>query len=103
MERGEGVVAKWTLDAAQGEELVRLNQGSITLPAGATEVVFAEDAVYIGGRYHMMDRVYRTTARLEGSYLELNNAASEFDTRIRIPVPPGCEGDAERVARHYNS
>jgi hypothetical protein len=114
MERGEGVVAQWNLNASDWRELVRLNAGPLTFPplsgeASASfqgvEVVFAEDAIYIDGDYHTMDRDWNTIATFESPYtfVELSQGGLETITPIRIPVPPKHIPDAERVVRHFNS
>jgi hypothetical protein len=118
MERGEGVVARWTLDGALWQEFVRLNERTITLPtiaaersltcASGVEVVFAPDAVYVDGHFYTMDRHWGTgakveTAAQETSFIELAQGGLEDVTPIRVPIPPGRQSDAERVAHYFNS
>jgi hypothetical protein len=112
MERGEGVVARWTLDPDEWQEMVRLNGGLVTIPkvpptVSGGEVVFAQDAVYVAGAFHTMDRTYGTQARLQPStpelvYIELAQAGLDIDTHLRIPIPPGRHEDAARVLEHFN-
>jgi hypothetical protein len=107
MERGEGVVARWNLNTAEWQELVRLNAGTHTFPplnSQGAEVVFAEDAVYIDGDYHTMDRDWNTIATFGSpyTYIELSQGGLETITPVRIPVPPKHIPDAERVVRHFN-
>ncbi|MCW3054836.1 MAG: hypothetical protein JWN14_4006, partial [Chthonomonadales bacterium] len=111
--RGEGVVARWSLDAALWQDFVGLNKGSLALPQIdgkrmaspdlSVEVVFAEDAIYVDGHYYTMDRNWRTAAKLEPSYIQLVQFGLEDLTPIRIPIPAGLQEDAERVAHHFDS
>jgi hypothetical protein len=114
MERGEGVVAKWSLHGADWREFVKLNEGALAIPHRESEtmaaftpveVIFAEDAVYIDGEYHTMDRNWNTTATFESpyTYVELTQGGLETITPLRIPVPPSSLMDAERVVRHFNT
>lgn len=113
MERGEGIVAQWNLDAAHWQEFERLNKGVIVIPRIAAErlepsssgvkVVFAEDAVYVDGDCYTMDRTWTTTAMLNPSYIELAQSGLEYHTPICVPIPADFHGDAERVAHYFNS
>jgi hypothetical protein len=112
MERGEGVLARWTLDAALWQEFVRLNQGTVSVPAGGSseagvEVVFAHDAVYVAGDYYTMDRTWGTGATLEPSasglvHIELAQGGLDSYCPLRIPIPPGRHDESARVLQHFN-
>jgi hypothetical protein len=112
MERGDGVVARWTLDAAQWREFVELNEGTITVPApnsrqAGVEVVFAENAVYVDGEYYTMDRQWGTHAAMNPSrsgtvYIELSQGGLETYSPIRIPYPDRSHGSATRVVAYFN-
>lgn len=113
MERGEGVIAKWTLNAAQWQEFERLNKGVITTPhiaakrleppAPGVEVIFTEDAVYVDGDHYTMDRAWATNAVLSPSSIELAQGGLETHQPVCVPIPAGHYGDAERVASHFNA
>jgi hypothetical protein len=84
--------------------MARLSEKA-TATSPAVEVVFAEDAIYIDGEYHTMDRDWNTIATFESpySYVELSQGGLETITPIRIPVPPEHIPDAERVVRYFNA
>lgn len=124
MERGEGVIARWRLNAAHWREFVRLNKDVIVIPritaaqrfgppapAGAepevgtgVEVIFAEDAVYVDGDFYTMDRTWGTTATLHHpSHIELAQGGLDSYCPICVPIPAGYDADAERVARHFSA
>jgi hypothetical protein len=113
MERGEGVLARWTLDATLWQEFVRLNKGTIVLPRidgkrslsadFRVEVVFAEDAIYVDGDCYSMNRGWSTAATLEPAFIELVQGGQDYHTPMRIPIPPGSRSDAERIALHFNA
>jgi hypothetical protein len=112
MERGEGVIARWTLEGPLRQEFIRLNEATQPIarsvcdrtdPSGpGVEVVFAEDAVYFDGEYYTMDRKYTTKARLEEDTIVLSQAGLEFHDPITIPIPPGRHAEAEKILSHFN-
>jgi len=113
MERGENLVARWTLDAALWQDFVSLNKGTAAIPHIeanrlaasdlAVEVVFAEEAIFVDGDYYTMDRHWGTKATLEPSYIELLQYGLEDLTPLRIPIPAGLRQEAERVVTHFHS
>lgn len=112
MERGEGVVARWTLDAAHWREFVKLNEGTVTIPTSKSpdtgvEVVFAENAVYVDGEFYTMDRSWGTHASMKPStsgvvFIELGQSGLETYSPICIPVPDRSHGSATRVVAYFN-
>lgn len=99
MERGEGVVARWTLDAAHWREFVRLNEGTVTVstpkPADSgVEVVFAENAVYVDGELH------------DGPFLGQARLNETVDVRIYVHRARAgsarSHGSATRVVAYFN-
>ena len=116
LERGEGVLARWTVDAETwrglAEERARLERGTRQSspatrqesPPSGIEVVVCEDAVYIGrDEWSPMFAAVGIRATLQGSWLILEWATDESDSLVRVPVAPTAHADAERVARHFNS
>jgi hypothetical protein len=126
MERGTGVFARWTLPAATVTAYVTQEGKRRWIdrsrwrpsPGKAAEVLFSDDAVLAGGRYHGLKanglQVFTTVRLVPGTpeVIEFliqevtsssahNYAAGKFE--LRIPVPPGATEEAERVITHFRA
>ena len=129
--RGEGVLARWRVDAATWSAFIeangRLNQqpGTVVselairkdVPADGIEVIVGKDSVQIDGSIHSLPlrgTPEITHAALENgrpwpAYVELGlyypaggENGTEVRTALRFPVAASAERDAESVVRHYN-
>ncbi|TAG31019.1 MAG: hypothetical protein EAZ40_00875 [Rhodobacterales bacterium] len=124
MERGQGVFARWTVPADTVTAYVALEAQRAWVqrsrwrpkPGKAAEVLFSNDAVLAGGRYHGLRskglQVFTHVHLLPGTpdVIEFlireittssahNYAAGQFE--LRIPVPPGARQEAENVIAHF--
>jgi hypothetical protein len=124
MERGEGVIARWTVPADTVTAYVALEARRRWIdrsrwrpkPGKAAEVLFSDDAVLAGGRYHGLRskglQVFTHVHLLPGTpdVIEFlireittssahNYAAGKFE--LRIPVPQSAEGEAAKVIAHF--
>jgi hypothetical protein len=124
MERGQGVFARWTVPADIVTAYVALEAKRRWVlrsrwrpkPGRAAEVLFSDDAVLAGGRYHGLRsrglQVFTHVHLLPGTpdVIEFqireittssahNYAAGQFE--LRIPVPPGATEEAEKVIAHF--
>ena len=117
MRRGEGVLARWTVDPARwalflehARQLAaeRGARGSMlalpaTPPAIGYQVTVSEDAIRVEEEFAPMRRdamVYVAGAVLE--FRQLVQVGKRMDWwTYRLPIAEGAERDAERVAAHY--
>ncbi|NJS38936.1 MAG: hypothetical protein HC783_07890 [Rhodobacteraceae bacterium] len=124
MERGQGVFARWTLPADTVTAYVALEAKRRWIdrsrwrprPGKAAKVLFSDDAVLAGGRYHGLRsrglQVFTHVQLRPGNpdMIEFlireittssahNYAAGKFE--LRIPVPPGANEEAEKVIAHF--
>ena len=124
MERGEGIIARWTVPAdtiaaylaAEATRPWQARSSWRPKPGAAAEVLFSEDAILAGGRYHglkakglqvfsVVRLVQSTPPVIEFLIQEIttssahNYAAGKFD--LRIPIPPGAEPPAALVLEHF--
>lgn len=122
LDRGEGVIARWSVPPETWRDFLvlnsRLNAAPNALacnvaarpgPDGAVEVVIAEAAVRIGGDFHSFPA--RGAIQAAGPYLvpgpppclefHLTTFTNEHSRKIRwalrAPIPAGAEPQAERV------
>jgi uncharacterized membrane protein YidH (DUF202 family) len=126
MERGEGLIARWTVPAATVTAYVAQEGKRRWIdrsrwrpkPGRAAEVLFSDDAVLAGGRYHGLKanglQVFTDLRLVPGApdLLEFliqeitsssahDYAAGKFE--LRIPVPPGAKVEADRVIAHFRA
>ncbi len=128
MERGQGVIARWTVPADTVTAYVAHEAKRRWIdrsrwrpkPGKAAEVLFSDDAVLAGGRYHGLRskglQVFTDVRLVAGtppaipdviefliqeitSSTAHNHAAGKFE--LRIPVAPGAEGRADKVLAHF--
>jgi hypothetical protein len=124
MERGVGIIARWTVPAdgvtayvAQEGQRRRIDRSRWRpAPGRAAEVLFSGDAVLAGGRYHGLTsnglQIFTDVRMVPGApdVIEFlireitsssahNYAAGKFE--LRIPVPPGAQDEAEKVVAHF--
>jgi hypothetical protein len=119
MERGEGILARWTLDPGTWHAFEALNtsldaqkpwlkprrafKGAV--PASGVEVVFMDDTLFAAGEPCSLDRALSPTATLHASWIEFELTTSgEPETyMLRVPFGPEAQSDAERIVRHFNA
>jgi len=117
LERGEGVIARWTLDADAWRERLRERRVLDALPGAlqtapdlpdeistpSIAIVVSDDAVSYGTEaWQAYHADWCIQASLDGLWLTLDWPAEETQTHVcRIPVAAGAEADAERVVRHF--
>lgn len=124
MQRGEGIIARWTVPADTVTAYVALEARRHWTfrsrwrpkPGKAAEILFSDDAILAGGRFHglkakglqifsAVQMVPGTPTVIEFLIREIttssanNYAAGKFE--LRIPVPAGAEAQAEKVLAHF--
>lgn len=124
MQRGEGIIARWTVPAETVAAYVALEAQRRWAvrsrwrpkPGKPAEILFSDDAVLAGGRYHGLRskglQIFTTVRLVPGTPTVIeflireittssahNYAAGTFE--LRLPVPPGAEEPANRVLQHF--
>lgn len=127
--RGDGVIARWQVDAASWQAFVRNEETHDLQPgrranllsyrdmpaSGDVEIIVGRDALLIGGEFHAMSR--RGLANLYGPHwLPGSPACIQFDLTafvsggthamrwvLRFPVARGAEHQARQVIAHFQS
>jgi hypothetical protein len=119
LERGEGILARWTVDTATWEAFKvaskardketgwaarKLGFRGDTPPSGI-EVVFLEDSVFVGGKIEWIVLEKHPYATLGSNWLEIETEGYENYEKsiLRVPVPPNAHADAQRIADHFNA
>lgn len=117
MRRGEGVIARWTLDPTAWREHVEQCRsrpvpeqeriicfGETCEPStGGVEVVFTEDSVWVGDHFLDLGGGRNPEARLYDAWIDFSFGNSEGADFIRVPVAQRARREAERVERHFNA
>ncbi len=117
MQRGEGVLATWTVSATEWNRFLELNQrldregkgGANCLdltapPDKGVEVVVSDNAIYVGGEFHSIEK--NATVVVNATYMEFrqviaNPNGSDYRHLFRFPIAAGAQPQAERVRRAY--
>jgi FtsH-binding integral membrane protein len=124
MQRGEGIIARWTVPADTVTAYVALEAKRHWTfrsrwrpkPGKGAEILFSDDAILAGGRYHGLKskglQIFTAVQMVPGppTVIEFlireittssanNYAAGKFN--LRIPVPPSAEPQAEKVLAHF--
>lgn len=126
LDRGEGVIARWSVPPETWRDFLalnsRLNEAPKALscniaarpgPDGTVEVVIAETALRIGGDFHSFPR--KGAVQAAGPYLVpgpppclefhlttfTNDHSRKVQWALRAPIPPGAEPQAQLVAAAF--
>ncbi len=122
MQRGEGIVARWTVDETTWRAFVKLNArlteeqglywqniGHIfeTVPSDGIEVVVTDRAVCVGDDIQLLSGASSGILWADGPppYMEFRGSYySKSGVRrwaLRFPTVPGAEGEAAKVRSHF--
>jgi hypothetical protein len=117
--RGEGVLARWTVDTAQWIQFREASRSWDTRPeigrnrvdldqapdSGGMAIVVADNAVRVGADFHSVEKDVDVSVH-EGwmQFDQLIRDPNGSDARIilRIPFPRGAEADARRIKQRFN-
>lgn len=120
MARGEGVIARWTVDPRSWRAFVEMsramdrqenaegNRLDLTRepPDLGVEVVVGDNAICVGGDFHSLAK--NATVSIHPSWMEFRELVAGGETQtvavvVRFPMAPGAEHHAQRIQDHYHS
>ena len=114
--RGEGVIARWTIDAQAWRQRVAerrlldaqpgVRPTSFIIdpdaPAGDVEIVVSNDAVFVGpDAMQPLFEEFGIGAHVQDSWLEFDWDDNDSGFVVRVPIAPGAEAVAGMVVLYF--
>ena len=115
--RGEGVLARWTVDAdtwrrtgercllaGTGRDALRNSITAYDAPPEGVEVAVLENALFVGDVLHGLEPSHGLTVTVEDGWIGFEAWHQEGDNwMLRVPIARGAEADAQRAAAHFQA